>query len=267
MTRTRPCGYPGCASHGRARWGSTSSTGTSTKVYIGVVLLAFVGLLGIFYISNFIDLSDKLFKGQTTGWMLVQYFWFATPQFAYYVVPIAALIATLVTVGLLTKTSELTVMKACGISLYRAALPLVLFGLIWSTLLFGLSESILARANRRAEALNHQIRSGRPPEDALNRQWIVAESGSIYHYLSFNPDRDELGSLSIYEFGGRPWSLSRRTFARQAAFHEGWEGHDVWERDFSHTGQSAPFETSGVRPLSFLEPPDYFGDREPPMRS
>ena len=233
------------------------------KVYIGVVALAFVGLLGIFYISNFIDLSDKLFKGQTTGWMLLEYFWFATPQFAYYVIPIAALIATLVTVGLLTKTSELTVMKACGISLYRAALPLVLFSLLWSTLLFGLSESILARANRRAEALNHQIRSGRPPVDLLNRQWIVAEGGSIYHYLSFDPDRDELGGLSVYEFAGRSWSLSRHTFAKQAVYHDGWEGYDVWERNFRHTGQSPLFETAGVQPLSFLEPPDYFETESP----
>ena len=43
--------------------------------------LAFVGLLGIFYISTFIDLSDKLFKGTTTGAMLLQYLYFATPQF------------------------------------------------------------------------------------------------------------------------------------------------------------------------------------------
>ena len=48
--------------------------------------------------------------------MLLEYFWYATPQFMYYVLPISALVSTLVTVGALTKTSELTVMKACGIS-------------------------------------------------------------------------------------------------------------------------------------------------------
>ena len=53
------------------------------------------------------------------------FFWFATPQFVYYVIPMSALMATLVTIGLLTKNSELVVMKACGISLYRAAVPLL----------------------------------------------------------------------------------------------------------------------------------------------
>ena len=36
------------------------------------------------------------------------------------------------TIGGLTRTGELTVMRACGVSLYRAALPLLLIGVVWS---------------------------------------------------------------------------------------------------------------------------------------
>ena len=59
--------------------------------------------------------------------MLLRYFYFATPQYVYYIIPMAALVATLVTIGVMTKNSELLVMRACGISLYRSALPLLLF--------------------------------------------------------------------------------------------------------------------------------------------
>ena len=48
-----------------------------------------------------------------------------SPQFLYYLVPLAVLMGALVTIGALTKNSELVVMKACGISLYRAAAPLL----------------------------------------------------------------------------------------------------------------------------------------------
>ena len=99
------------------------------KAYLRVLLLAFAGMLGIFYIGTFIDWSDKLFKGQATAAQLAHFMWFATPQFVYYVVPISALVGTLVTIGLLTKSSELIVMRACGVSLYRTALPLLVFGL------------------------------------------------------------------------------------------------------------------------------------------
>ena len=103
------------------------SISTSSRQYLSVFLLAFVALVGIFYISTFIDLADKLFGGVATTRLLLRYFYFATPQFVYYIIPMAALVATLVTIGLLTKNSELIVMRACGISLYRSALPLLLF--------------------------------------------------------------------------------------------------------------------------------------------
>ena len=221
-------------------------------------------LLGIFYISTFIDLSDKLFKGQTTGQLLLQYLWFATPQFSYFVLPIAALVATLVTVGLLTKSSELTVMKACGISLYRATFPILLMSLVWSALLFGMSESILARANRRAEALNHEIRVGAPrPVDVVNRRWMVGETGSIYHFMSFDAEHDEFENLSSYEFHGTPWRLDRRTFAEQASYDAGdeaWHGRNVWVRRFDGRAPAGVerFTEANARVLRFPELPDYF---------
>ena len=242
-----------------------------TRLYLGIVALAFVGLLGIFYISTFIDLSDKLFKGQTTGLILLEYFWYTTPQFMYFVLPIASLVAALVTIGLLTKTSELTVMKACGVSLYRAALPIFLSSLVWSGFLFALGETILSRANREAESLNREIRSGVPRSramDVLNRKWIVSPTGSIYHYLFFQPEAAELGSLSIYDFDNQNWRLKRRAFARHATFLDGWLGHDVWIRNFSsdsitETNNSIPYTSEIELPLPFLASPDYFETDRP----
>ena len=195
--------------------------------------LAFVGLLGIFYITTFIDLSDKLFKEQATGAMLLRYFWYATPEFIYYVLPISGLVATLVTIGLLTRTSELTVMKACGISLYRAAAPILCLSVVWSGGLFALGETVLAHANRTAEMLNREIRTGRTQTiDLLNRQWLYND-GVIYHYRYFDAARSAIDGLSVYRFDTGLRSLAHRTYAAYAAYENEWEGHDVWSRDFS----------------------------------
>ncbi|MBZ5560728.1 MAG: LptF/LptG family permease, partial [Acidobacteriia bacterium] len=45
-----------------------------SKQYLGVFVLMFVSLVGIFYISTFIDLADKLFRGAATTGMLMRYF-------------------------------------------------------------------------------------------------------------------------------------------------------------------------------------------------
>ena len=241
--------------------GLTILDGYVVKLYLSWLSLAFLGLLGIFYISTFIDLSDKLFRGETDGRTLLAYFWFATPQFIYYLIPISALVATLVTIGLLTKSSELTVMKACGISLYRVAAPLLLFGALGGGFLFVLEETVLANANRRAEELRHVMRGGSPQTfDVINRQWIVGKTGSIYHYVYLDPRRDQLNGLSVYEFDG--WQLSKRTFAAEAVFREGWEGHDVWVREFTASSTAMPFKTFAEQDLP-LEPPEYFKTQRP----
>ncbi|HAK56376.1 MAG TPA: hypothetical protein DCP38_13005 [Acidobacteria bacterium] len=233
------------------------------KHYLRIVGLAFVGMLGIFYIATFIDLSDKLFKGETTGRTLLEYFWFATPQYIYYVLPISALVATLVTIGLLTKSSELVVMKACGISLYRAAVPLVLFGVIWSGALFGLGETVLASANRRAEAIRHVIRGGSPQTfDVLNRKWIVAPDGAIYNYTYLDPRRQELHGFSIYQFEEAPWRLTRRTFVNKAVFSSDWSGEGVWVRSFRDELGLMPYQYIGDSPIR-LQPLEFFVTERP----
>ena len=110
----------------RARRCSTSTLPSSTCASSAMTI---VGMLGLFYISTFIDMSDKLFKGQTTLGMIVEFLFWSTPEFLSYIIALAVLLSALVTVGLLTKNSELIVMRACGISLYRTALPMVAFAL------------------------------------------------------------------------------------------------------------------------------------------
>ena len=235
-----------------------------TKMYLRWVGLAFVGLLGIFYIATFIDLSDKLFKDETTGVMLLRYFWHATPQFVYYVLPIAGLVATLVTIGLLTRTSELTVMKACGISLYRAAFPILCFSLVWSGLLFALGETVLARANRTAETLNREIRTGRTQTfEVLARQWLYDE-GVIYHYRYFDPDRSAIDSLTIFELGDAPWSLLRRTYATHATHGDEWQGRNVWSREFAAAPEAASsYRKVAERALPAVAAPGVFVAERP----
>jgi lipopolysaccharide export LptBFGC system permease protein LptF len=81
-----------------------------SRMYLRVIGLGFLALMGLFYISTFIDASDKLFKGTATTSTVMQLLAYRTPQFVYYVIPIAALLSVLVTFGLLSRTSVLTVM-------------------------------------------------------------------------------------------------------------------------------------------------------------
>jgi LPS export ABC transporter permease LptG/LPS export ABC transporter permease LptF len=239
-----------------------------SALFAKVVALAFFGLLGIFYISTFIDLSDKLFKRQTTAGMMAQYFYYATPQFVFYIIPLSVLITAMVTIGILTKNSELVVMKACGISLYRVAAPLIVFAALASGLMMVLQEQVLAYANRRAESIRHVIRGGSPRTfDVVNRKWLVARDGAIYNYLFYDPRRRELNGLSIFAFHDRMAGLATRTYVTHAQFMAGagrgvWHSGDGWVRKFRGSGDTNAYVTFHERELR-LEAPEYFATESP----
>ena len=233
-----------------------------SRIYLRIVGLSFLALLGLFYISTFLDKSDKIFKGDAQTAEVLTLLIYMTPRFVYYVIPIAALLAVLVTFGLLSRNSELTVMKACGVSLYRASAAVVLLSLVFSATIFGLEERMLARANRKAEIIDAKIR-GRTPRvfDALNRQWVVSRDGAIYHYSGFDPERRELAALTIYQPRPDRWTLVSATSADIAAYRsDGWIGRRVRVGDFS--GVHPKWTEFSERRLP-LETPDYFETEQP----
>ncbi len=232
-----------------------------SRIYMKIVGLSFLALLGLFHISTFLDRSDKIFKGQTTAAEVGRLLVYLTPQFMFYVIPIAALLSVLVTFGLLSRNSELTVMKACGISLYRASLSVIVLSLVFSLTIFQLEQRVLASANRQAEIIDAKIR-GRTPRvfDALNRQWMLGRDGAIYHFSSFNPEAKELGKLRIYQPAPDGWRLRTETTALRATHNVGWVGHQVRIGDF--TSPTVRWQTFAERPL-LLEPPDYFETEQP----
>lgn len=244
-----------------------------TMSYLRVFFLAALGMAAIFYISTFLDLSDKVFKGDATWAMLGAYFWFTTPQYVYYVIPLSVLMATLVTMGGLVKNNELVVMKACGISLYRIAVPPLLCSVVAGLALFALDEGVLGPANRRAESLRRVMRGGSIEADALSRRWVVAGDGSIYNYNVFDAAEGRMLGLSVFEFDAEMSRLRRRTFAELAVYTGGvrradprsWQLERGWTRDFDVDGEPAGFEAFATvaRPL---EPAPYFGTEPPDAR-
>jgi LPS export ABC transporter permease LptG len=162
-------------------------------------------------------------------------------------------------------------MKACGISLYRVALPMFVGALMGSGMLFLLEQSVLGPSNRRADAVRHVIRGGSPQTfDILNRRWIVGSEGEIYHYNYFDPRTRRLDAVSIYEFDRGMTTLRRRVYAEHALYVGGdpeeqedtWYAEKGWTREFDPKGEPRSFEAFDDSQLA-IEPAAYFSTQQP----
>lgn len=83
------------------------------------------------------------------------------PQFVAYAFPMSILLSNLMTYSRLSSDSELTALKACGVSVYRMILPALTVCLIVTGITFAFHELIVPSANYQAtvilaEALNDE---------------------------------------------------------------------------------------------------------------
>jgi LPS export ABC transporter permease LptG/LPS export ABC transporter permease LptF len=233
--------------------------------YLRTAALAFIGFLVLYYIGTVVDLSDKLFKGNATAATIVSYLYYSTPQFVTYIVPIAILVGVLTTFGSMTRSSELTVMRACGVSLYRAAMPLVGLALVLSGTLFLLEENVLAYANRRAGELNDQIRGhATAPHtiDVSDHNWLVGKDGRIYYYAFYQSRQHTLFNVSMFDTASHPYRLVSHTFAQRAAFDPRtgqWNGERGFAQHFDAAGggNGGGHVTFQSTPLALTQPTDF----------
>ena len=142
---------------------------------------------------------------------------FYCPQILYWVVPLTVLLATLISLGTLTKTNEILAVKAGAISLYRMAIPLLLMALILSASIYFMQELVLPRSDQRAEDYHNMIR-GRAPQTYRDpeRKWMAGSNDRIYHYSYFDPNENVLRDISILEFEPDTFNLKRWVFASRA---------------------------------------------------
>ena len=96
---------------------------TSFLFYFVLMLSTFVLMIEVF---KFFELLNDIVKNNIPWSKVMTYLVFLAPQLIFDSTPVSVLVAVLVTFGVLTKNNEVTAFKACGVSVYRLAIPVLL---------------------------------------------------------------------------------------------------------------------------------------------
>ena len=238
--------------------------------------IVIAAITGLFLIFTFFELIGDIVRYRTPLVTVGDYLLNLIPFVIYNMAPLCSLVAVLITFGSLGRTSELTAMKATGISLYRVVAPILVIAAVLSVALFAFDEVYLPTANRRQEALLSVIK-GKPSQTFLrpDRKWIsgqVLKNGDptrIFYYQFFDPDKDVFANLTVFEFQPGSFALTRRIFASNAH----WDEHDErwildngWQRTFNGETISS-FKTFDSSPFPEIrEQPSYFKKEERPSQ-
>ncbi len=251
---------------------------------LALVLSAFAAL---FLIFTFFELIGDIIRNRTPLVTVGDYLLNLIPYILYNTTPLCALVAVLITFGGLNRTSELTAMKATGISLYRVVIPVLVLCAAIAASLFAFDEFYLPTANRRQESLRSTIK-GKPAQTFLrpDRKWISGQTGSpignplgspahtadpgrIFYYQFFDADKNVFANLTVFEFTPGTFSLQRRIFAASAHWDEHasqWILENGWQRTFAGE-TTASFQTFALSTFPEIrEQPTYFKKEDRPSQ-
>lgn len=143
-------------------------------------------------------------------WLIVQ-----LPQAIVQVLPIAMVLAVLISFGRMATESELVAMQAGGITLVRISRAFVLLGLVTSALSLAINQWVIPAANTKVAALYWQITTGTSGMQRMARQNIVVDDYMLY-FRNFGKD-DMLNDVRIERWDGDALTVIR---AREAEFLE-----------------------------------------------
>jgi lipopolysaccharide export LptBFGC system permease protein LptF len=208
---------------------------SSFLFYFCVLLVSFVFMIHVF---QFFELLSDMVKNRIPMSRMFTFLFFLTPKLIYDSTPISVLVAVLVTFGILSKNNEITAMKACGISLYRLSVPVLLASLVLTGALFVFDHYVVPGANVKQDAVRNEIK-GRPVQTYLrpDRKWIRGEGSDfrVYYYRYFDAaDRVMLG-VQVYELDPATFRMKRHISAERARWEPAlktWIFQNGWSRTF-----------------------------------
>ncbi|MFT5721378.1 MAG: lipopolysaccharide export system permease protein [Motiliproteus sp.] len=179
-----------------------------------IVLLAIIGLDTLF---SFVDELKKLSDSYTLD-IAVRFVLLSIPGSMYEFIPLSCLVGCLIGLGLLASSSELTVMRAAGVSKFRIVLavsrPVVLL-----VVLAGLiGEFVVPVTGQQATVERAKAHSG---DRAAGTQYGVwhRESNWVMHFNAIERDGTVHG-LTLYEFNSDR-QLIASGFAEKALYQQG----------------------------------------------
>lgn len=141
------------------------------------------------------DLVGKGLNLVTLGELL---FYF-TVSFMPMALPLAILLAALMTFGNMGENLELTALKSSGISLQRIMLPLILFIILISIGAFFFSNNVLPHSNLKSRSLLHDIQKQRPELNIQPGAFYNGIDGFSIKISEKDPGTNLMHNILIYD--------------------------------------------------------------------
>jgi lipopolysaccharide export system permease protein len=169
-----------------------------TREILASSILVLAALLALFGFFDLIRELDDLGRGTYRINAMLAYVALTLPSHAYVLLPAAGLIGTLFALARMSEHSEITVMRASGLSLRQLAMHVSVAGIVIALLTLAFGELITPYTEEVAKGLRLKATSSIVAREFRSGFW-VKDDRSFVNIQDVTPDT-QLLNLRIYEF-------------------------------------------------------------------
>lgn len=164
------------------------------KTYVGPFIVTFLVAMFIFEMQFiWVWLDEILGKGLST-WDIIKLLVFASARVVNMALPLAVLMSSIMAMGALAESNELTAMKSAGVSLVRILRPLILASIVISMVAFVFANNIWPVCNLKLKTYLFNLSKQRPA--------LSLEDGVFYNGIqgiSIRAGRNDVENGILYD--------------------------------------------------------------------
>jgi lipopolysaccharide export system permease protein len=214
--------------------------------FLKVLSLSLSSLIFIYVIVLFFQKVNIFTKNQAPFYLIPEYLLYKIPEVTFqWTLPYGILLATLLTLGTFSRNSEITAMKAGGISLYRITTPLLLVALFMSLFCFLGNEYLVPLANQKTKyLLDVKVRKEEPSSFFKNYKIWYRSDHRIFNIQLLDSSQKVLKGVTLYQIDSH-FRCTQRIDVQEAKWINGrWQLYDGAMRNFGEDGsiQVVPFK-------------------------
>lgn len=228
------------------------------REFLRFFFITCLSFLALYVIVDFFEKIRMFLSNNATPLQIASYFFYLIPMIIALVLPFAILLATLLTYSSLSKFSEITAMKANGVSLYRIILPAITVAAIVGVFLFFFSELIAPASISKTEYIvkidvQKQKNQGFFKQDEI---WYRSRD-AIYNFKLFDVQNNSLRGITI-NYLTPDFSLKMRIDAKSAEWKNNqWLFHDLLTTSFDQNA-SPTLQWDDEKVIALPEKPNDF---------
>ena len=210
------------------------------REYSKIFAMCFSSLMTIYLVIDFFEKVRRFLRHGVSWLDVLSYFLLKTPAIFFQIAPLAILMATLLTFGLLIRGHEITAMRSCGISLAWMTAPLIAFSVGLSLVLLLFSSTVIPLAAGKSEEIRTTRIDKKPPAAALvlEQPWIRISPERLMQVTSVSVDGKRLGQIHLFRFN-QDFQLVDIAEAQEARYDgSAWTLYQGQHRRFAQDGAS-----------------------------